>query len=180
MFPKLTKEGYAIESYRIINPQLDNFIIKDVFKLVVMAHDVNSLIQSNTNGLIAIYDASGFTFHHFMRVVSNAQTAVQFAQYGQDVSCVDVKQIHYVNCSTIVTKAVSFFKSLISKELKEKFYFHSSGYEELHNFVAKQYLPIEYGGTEGSLKDYQEDTLRKLHTYRDFLLKDENFFLLNK
>ncbi|CAG9805307.1 unnamed protein product [Chironomus riparius] len=179
-FPKLTSEGYAVESFRIISPELDNFILQDIMKLVIMSHDVNSLIQPNTNGVIAIYDASGFTIRHFMKVVSNAQTTIIFSQYGQEANCINLRQIHYVNCSSIVTKAISFFKSFLSKELRDKFYFHSVGYENLHKFIGKEYLPIEFGGTEGSLKDYQEDTLNKLHKYRDFVIKDENFFILNK
>jgi hypothetical protein len=93
---------------------------------------------------------------------------------------VNLKHIHFVNCSTVVTKAISFFKSLLSKELKEKFYFHSSGFESLHEFIDKEHLPVEYGGTQGSLKDYQENTLSNLHKYRDFVMDDENFFLVNK
>ena len=143
-----------------------------------MSHDVNSLIQPNTNGVIAIYDATGFTIRHLMKIVSHAQTTVIFSQYGQEANCINLRQIHYVNCSSIVTKAISFFKSFLSKELKEKFYFHSSGYEKLHEFIPKECLPIEFGGTEGSLKDYHELTLSKLHKYRDFVMKDENFFLI--
>jgi hypothetical protein len=145
-----------------------------------MAHDVNSLIEPNTNGLVVIHDASGFTFRHLMNIISNAQTALHFAHYGQDVSCVDLKQVHYLNCSPIVTKAISFFRSFVTKELEAKTHFHSSGYEKLYEFIDKEHLPIEFGGTAGSLKDYQDITLSKLHKYRDFVIKDENFFLVNK
>lgn len=149
-------------------------------KLVIMAHDVNSLIQPKTDGVVAIYDASGFTFRHFMNIVSNVQTALPFSQYGQEASCINLIRVHYVNCSSIFTNAISFFKSFLSKELKDKFYFDSSGFESLHEFIGKEYLPIEYGGTEGSLKDYQKITISKLQKHRDFIMKDENFFLLSK
>ncbi|XP_070509934.1 alpha-tocopherol transfer protein-like [Chironomus tepperi] len=178
VFPKLTKEGYAVESYRIINSDLNNFNLKDIMKLVIMAHDVNSLAQLNINGVIAIYDATGFTFQHFMRIISNAQTSIHFSQYGQEVSCINLIQVHYINCSSLVTKTIDFFKSFLSQELKKKLYFHSE-YEALHDFIDIDCLPVEYGGTEGSLKDYHENTLKKLHKYRDFVKMDENFFLLD-
>jgi hypothetical protein len=178
-FPKLSKEGYSIESYRIINPQLDNFVIKNIAKLVIMTHDINAFVQPNVNGVVAIYDASGFTFRHFMRTVSSSKNSMLFSKYGQEASCVNLIQVHYINCSEIVTKTIAFFKSFISKELQDKFFFHSSNYETLYDYIPKEYLPIEFGGNQGSLKDYQEDTLKKLHKYREFLMKDENFFILN-
>lgn len=147
--------------------------------MVIMNHDVDSLIHPNTYGVIVIHDASGFTFRHLMNMVSNSQIGLIFSQYGQEASCLDLKQIHYINCSSIIAKLYNFFKPFLSKELKEKNFFHSS-IESLYEFIGKEYLPIEYGGTEGTLNEYQEILLSKLHEYRDFVIKDENFFLLNE
>ena len=179
-FPKLTKEGYAIESYRIINSNLNEFILKDIFKFVVMVNDVHALLEPNTNGLVSIYDANGFTFSHFMKFVSNMQSLVHFSQYGQEASCVDIKQIHFVNCSQMLTRVISFLKPIISNELSNKFHFHTSGFETLHELIDRECLPADFGGCGGTLEQYAKNTLNNVHKYHDFLRKDENFFLINE
>ncbi|XP_070509844.1 alpha-tocopherol transfer protein-like [Chironomus tepperi] len=180
IFPKLTKEGYAIESYRIIDSNIDDFILKDIFKYVVMVNDGYALIEPDTNGLITIYDANGFTLSHFMRFVTNMPIIHHFSQYGQEAYCVDLKQIHFINCSQTLTRVISFLKPVIGKELQKKFVFHDSGLETLHEIIDKDCLPTDVGGSNGTFKEYADIAFKIVQKYHDFLNKDENFFLLNE
>jgi hypothetical protein len=142
-----------------------------------MFTDVHSIIEPNVNGLVSIYDASGFTFSHFMKFVTNVQILMHFSKYGQEASCVDLKQVHFVNCSQMLTKVVAFLKPFITDELAANFNFHTSGFETLHKFIDRECLPIEYGGYEGTLEEYHEYTIKNVEKYQDYLKNDENFFL---
>ena len=145
-----------------------------------MVHDLTALNEPNTNGLIAIFDAKKFTFWHFMKLVSHAPTAINFLQYVQEADCIDIRQIHFINCSPIVNKVISFLTPFFTRELSESMNFHSSGFESLHKFVSKEYLPIEYGGCKGTLAEYMDYTVKNLRKHRDFVENNENFFLLNQ
>jgi hypothetical protein len=132
----------------------------------------------DTNGTISIFDAKGFTFRQLLKIISNATSGTHFIQYGQEAICNIVRQTHVINCSWIATKGVSFFKPFLSKEVRENMHFHTN-IETLHDFVSKDYLPVEYGGNEGSLDEYAESSFNNLRKHRDFLINSDNFFILN-
>ncbi|XP_070509783.1 alpha-tocopherol transfer protein-like [Chironomus tepperi] len=178
--PKKTKDGCTVEVYRLVDPSLDYFSLKDLFKSVFMIHDLTSLKEPNTNGLIAIFDAKNFSIWHFMKMVSHAPTVINFLQYVQEADCIDIRQIHYVNCSSIVSKVQRFIKPFITRELSEIMHFHSSNYDGLHEYVSKDCLPVDFGGCEGTLDEYMEDTLSNLRKHRDFITNNDNFFLLKQ
>ena len=144
-----------------------------------MINDVNDTLEPNTNGLVSIYDANGFTLRHFLKLVSHASTVMHFLQYGQEATCLNLKQIHVVNCSSIVSKVISFFKPFFSKEVRESMYFHTN-LETLYEFVSKEYLPVEFGGFDGSVDEYMKISVDKLHEHRDFVTKTDNFFIIHE
>ncbi|KAL7036742.1 hypothetical protein ACKWTF_008922 [Chironomus riparius] len=176
--PKLSKEGYSIEIHQIVDPNASNFNLTHLFRACFMIHDMNDTIEHTENGVVAIFDAEKFTFQHLIKLLSHPSASMHFLQYGQEATCMEIKQVHIINCSSVINRVVSFLKPFFTKELYEKLHLHTSGYETLHNFVDKDCLPIEFGGCEGSLNDYMEDTLKNLHIHRDFVSDDKNFFLL--
>ncbi|KAL7036740.1 hypothetical protein ACKWTF_008920 [Chironomus riparius] len=179
-FPKLSKEGYAIESARVVNQNASNFNMKDALKLAIISHDTHALIGSNNKGIIQIYDASEFTFKHFIKVVSNIQAAIHYTQYGSGLTYVQPKQVHFLSCSTFISKIISMLKPFFSKEIMESIHCHSSSFETLHKFIDKECLPIEFGGNNGTLEEHMKNTLWNLQNNRDYINNDENFFLLDK
>ncbi|XP_070509782.1 alpha-tocopherol transfer protein-like [Chironomus tepperi] len=179
-FPKLSKEGYLIESYRAVSFNPDDFILKDMIRVQYMIHDMNNVIKPDINGIISIYDTNGFTFSYFTKILSQLPTMIHFMQFGQDSTCVDVKQLHVVNCSQIVSKFVSIIKPFLSKEFRDNMHFHPNGFESLHKFIDKEYLPVEFDGCNGSLNDYFEETLRNLHEHIEYVANDDNFFLIHE
>ncbi|KAL7036744.1 hypothetical protein ACKWTF_008924 [Chironomus riparius] len=179
-FPKLTKERYCVDSYRIVSSNPNDFILKDIIKLLYMIHDMSNIIKPDMDGVVIIYDAKEFSLSHFIKLLSQGQTVLHFMQFGQETTCVDIKQIHIINCSYVVSKLVSFIKPFLTKQLKDTMHFHHTGFEILHKFIDKECLPVDYGGSEGTLKEYMENIIRNLHKYSEFVGNDENFFLTNE
>jgi len=158
---------------------LSDFCIKDLFRYILMIQDLHSLVGPNINGVIQIYDSTGFTFQHMMKVVSNIQAAIHYSQYGQGYVYIKLKQVHFVHCSSIMRKLLSLLKPFFTKELMEIIHCHSSGFESLHKFIDKEYLPIEYDGSNGTFDEHMKNTLENMQNNRDFVKNDENFFLLS-
>jgi hypothetical protein len=133
-----------------------------------------------THGDMCIFDAKGLTIWHLMKMASSVNAIRLFMRYVQEAAALKLMQNHFVNCSSVLTKVMSFLKPFMKKELSDAMYFHTSGFESLHEFIPKEYLPVEYDGTNESLEDYSKKTVKNLHDIRDYLIKDENFFIANE
>jgi len=179
-FPKLTKEKYHIAGFRLINFDSRNFVTNDVVKYILMFQDMMHVKVPMIHGDLCIFDAKGLTIWHLMKMVSSVNAIRLFMRYVQEAAATKLKQNHFVNCSSVLTKVISFLKPFMNKELSDNMHFHTSGFEALHKFIPKEYLPVEYEGTEESLDDYSKKTVSYLHDVRDYLIKDENFFISNE
>ena len=166
--------------YRLANYDSNNFILNDILKAIFALSDMIWHCVPYTEGTIGIFDAQGFSFSHFMKFMSNIKSISLFIQYGQEAAFVDAKQIHIINCSPIVPKVFNFFKHFMNKHVTDNTHFHSSGLETLHEYIDKEYLPIEYGGSCGTLDDFVKVNIDNLYKHREFVTKNDYFFLLNK
>lgn len=162
-----------------MNTSPENFHLNDIFKYIVMVHDIMNIYQPQNDGDIFIFDAKEFAFWHFMKVVGNLLNVRTFMKYEEGVCPVRAKKNHVINCSPTLVKFAAFLKPFISKEVNETFHYHTS-VETLHDFVPKELIPVEYGGTLGKFEDHFQKTVENLNKYRDYLLKDENFFIQQK
>lgn len=70
-------------------------------------------------------------------------------------------------------------KPFVKKELFDVMHFHTSGYESLHEFIPKEILPNEYGGSGGPIDNFYQTSLEHLHRNSDYLKNDDNWKLLN-
>jgi len=166
--------------YRLANFDSNNFILNDIFKAIFLSSDIIWHCVPYTEGTIGIFDAHGFSFSHFMKFVSNINGVSIFTQYGQEAAFTDTIQTHVVNCSPIITKLWNFCKHFLNRHVTDNTYFHSSGFETLHEYINKECLPVEYGGSCGTMDEFVKINIDNLYKHREFVSKNENFFLLNK
>lgn len=47
--------------------------------------------------------------------------------------------------------------------------------DSLYEQIPKEYLPVEYGGNNGSYDDLVKDLENKFYSYRDYFLEEEKF-----
>lgn len=145
-----------------------------------MVQDTMCILTEIIDGNVCIFDAKGLTIWHVMKAIGDPSTVKFFFKYIQEASPIKIKQNHFVNCSAILKKLMGFLKSFMKKELSDTLHFHTSGLETLHEFIDKEILPEEYGGTAGCLEDYFKQTLCSLYDHRDYLMNDDNFFVSTK
>lgn len=154
-----------------------NFITADVIKYIFMIQDMMSVKSPNVNGEMCIFDAKGLTVWHVMKLASNVSAIRHFMKYVQEAAPIRLIQNHYVNCTPALSKVMALLKPFMKKEMSENMHFHTNGFESLHKFVPANCLPEEYEGTQGKLEDYFNTTVANIKDLRDYLIKDENFFL---
>lgn len=144
-----------------------------------MVQDMCAVEAPKINRNIFIYDAKGATFKHFMKLVTNLATVLHFLYYEEHYIHINIINNHFVNCSPILNKVINLVSPFLKKESVENMVFHSS-FDTLHEYIDRDCLPVEYDGNCGTLDEFHDINLKQLCKNRDYLSKEENFFLPNE
>lgn len=146
----------------------------DVFKAGKMILDV--ACQENVNaqifGVIAIFDMTGMGFSHYKSMTPTLIKNVVFAWQNYHVR---PQQLEFINSPAYINVALSIFKSFMSDKMKGRVKVHFGGVEKAETIVAKDILPVEYGGSGDSLNYLGQFWLDKLLEYRDWFAEDEGY-----
>lgn len=71
---------------------------------------------------------------------------------------------------------MTLFRSLLNDKMKERFNVHSTGdFSILHDSVGKDVLPEEYGGTNGTLKDHNDELISLMESKLGWLKEQTKF-----
>lgn len=164
--------------FRLIDSDSRNFNFNDAVKYIFMAQDMMHI--SINDGVIAegescIFDAKDFSIWHFLKLGSAISTVRLFMRYVQEAVPHHLSQNHFVNCSPILTKIIALIRPFMNKELCDTMHFHTTGLETLYEFVPKEFLPTEYGGSLGSLEEFYDKSLEAMDSKRDYLRDDDNW-----
>uniref|UniRef100_A0A8D8Q2R0 Alpha-tocopherol transfer protein-like n=1 Tax=Cacopsylla melanoneura TaxID=428564 RepID=A0A8D8Q2R0_9HEMI len=177
--PKRTKEGYQIYLHRLNETDPDKFDFLAYSKTFFILIDTRLKLETDIPaGDIPVFDMTGFTFKHMTRLMSVLGPLRRYMQITQDTHPVRLQQIHIINTTSIVKQLMNFIKPLMNSEVKKLLHLHSS-MDTFTEFVPLEILPVEYGGTGGTLAEMRETASKKIEENRDWLLtnpwiSDEN------
>ncbi|KAL7036735.1 hypothetical protein ACKWTF_008915 [Chironomus riparius] len=176
---KATPENYKVSILRLIDYNSTNFVFNDVIKTFFMFADLR-LVSPDPNpeladGEIPIFDMKGMTIWHLFRI--NFSTLRLYFKYVQEAHPVRVTQCHIINCTPLLTKIMSLIRPLLKPEVAARLQFHSPDTDTLFKCIPKEVLPIEYGGTSGSIRDMKEYWMKKLIERRNYLKNDSNWIV---
>lgn len=135
-------------------------------------YDTDGVISE---GEISIMDMKNMGWRHLMKAVANIMTAKIYSKFVEEASPMRIVQAHVINPTPTVYKLFTIFKSFVKQELLDVFHFHNS-MESLYEFVPREYLPKEWGGTDDiTIEEVRQDYLKKMEKFRDFLMDDDNW-----
>lgn len=101
-------------------------------------------------GVLVILDVKGASFGH---VVQGTPSVVKQLIYSvQGCFPIKIKSIHVVNLPRYMTVLFNVFKKFFSKKMRERLIV-SSDDNVLRETFPKELMPVEYGGTNGSIND---------------------------
>jgi len=67
--------------------------------------------------------------------------------------------VHYVNPPKFVARLVNFFKMFMPTKIQNRIVVHET-FDTLYEYIPKDVLPDEYGGTAGSIEKFEEDLIK--------------------
>jgi CRAL/TRIO domain len=101
-----------------------------------------------------------------------------FFKYLQDAHPVKIVQLHVVNCTPVVNKAMLLIKPFIYAKLYNALKFHNAGsYDSLYESIPREILPSDLGGDAQSMADLKKHWVKVLNDHRDFVMNDDYFKL---
>lgn len=119
---------------------------------------VNPDEGSIPDGEVPIFDMGGISYRHLPKLVFS--TLKMYLKYTQEAHPVRVRQVHIVNCSSLLGYLHSIAKPLVHAEVMKRVHFHAPNSDTLNNFIPIEMLPEEYGGFGGKIGDLKEECLK--------------------
>ncbi|KAK3865838.1 hypothetical protein Pcinc_028582 [Petrolisthes cinctipes] len=85
------------------------------------------------------------------------------------------KGLNYINTPAAFDTVFNIFKSFMKEKMKRRVHIHGSDMESLYKEVPRDILPVEYGGTNGTIEEIKNHWLQRVDARRDWLLEDEKY-----
>ncbi|XP_059049311.1 alpha-tocopherol transfer protein-like [Achroia grisella] len=170
--PGLTPKGYRVILARALDKTLDPSHLNNVFKLAMMMGDIrlNEELEG-VAGDVYVLDASILAPSHLGKISPGA--IKRFLICIQEAYPVKLKEVHVVNVSPLVDAVLSMVKPFLKEKIKKRIFIHHD-LETLYEYVPKDILPVEFGGTSGHIDEIQKAWEKKLGEYKDWFLAEES------
>uniref|UniRef100_A0A2H1WHQ3 SFRICE_008001 n=1 Tax=Spodoptera frugiperda TaxID=7108 RepID=A0A2H1WHQ3_SPOFR len=170
--PGLTPSGRRVTICKALDKKLDPAQLNDAFKIAMMIGDVRLMEEiEGVAGDIYILDASVVSPSHLGKLSPSALK--KFFICVQEAYPIKLKEVHVVNSTPLVETVYNVIKPFLKEKMRQRIHFHSS-YTALHEFVPKELLPTEYGGTGCPLDEINSAWIKKLEEYKDWFKAQEN------
>ncbi|XP_071526874.1 alpha-tocopherol transfer protein-like isoform X9 [Panulirus ornatus] len=129
--------------------------------------------QASVTALVSVEDWADLQFSHVVLFTPTfAKKCMTLFQEGYPVR---PKGLNYINTPAAFDTVFNIFKSFMKEKMKRRVHIHGSDLESLYKEVPKEVLPVEYGGTNGTIEEIKKYWLDRVDARRDWLLDDENY-----
>ncbi|EAA43295.4 AGAP012165-PA, partial [Anopheles gambiae str. PEST] len=151
------------------------YTIQEVFRYNTMMSDIMMKEDDNlvVAGQVGILDLANVTSAHFLQFTPTF--VKKMTMMSQEGSPLRQKGFHYINTPTGFETVFNMFKSFMSEKNRSRLYVHGSNLEKLYQHIPKRLLPKEYGGEGDSLKDITANWEKKILSYREYFLEEDQY-----
>ncbi|XP_070540453.1 alpha-tocopherol transfer protein-like [Ptychodera flava] len=173
MLPTRDQEGRKVGIMRPKKWDVKKFGVWDVMKIGMMSYDmILRDEETQINGVVDLMDLEGFTMSHLSQF--GPRMAMKAAPImNQDTLPIRMKSMNALNESGFFDALFAIIKPFLKEKIKKRMHVHGEDLTTLHEEISSSALPVEYGGSAGSI----EDSSKK---WADYILSKENEFLAMK
>lgn len=173
-----TPTGYSgplISIIRTAAYDINKYSFSDIIKVGTMISDIQLMEEDNcsVSGMIEIMDMTNVTANHLFHL--NPSVVKKCAAYTDEAMPFRHKGIHFVCTIPQFESAYNTLKKLMGNKDNRKIQIHGNDLESLYKFVPKECLPVEYGGTNGTIEEIIQHWSKKILDYRDFFIEEQNY-----
>ncbi|XP_075166388.1 alpha-tocopherol transfer protein-like [Haematobia irritans] len=125
------------------------------------------------NGIVCLCDFADATAAHLMQITPTI--AKQFANFYEKALPVRVKNFFFINLEKHVQQFLSVILPLLPEKFRNRIILCGENLNELGEKLPKKYLPIEYGGENGSVKKWHIENEKIWDDSREYFKQNSNY-----
>ncbi|XP_055917854.1 uncharacterized protein LOC129950080 [Eupeodes corollae] len=173
-------EGPCINIIRATIYDTNVYKFADVLRLGVMLGEIMMLEDDNSviSGYIEIMDMQNVGASHLFQLHPNLLR--KCSVYADEANPMRQKGTHFINVPPAFDFGFRGLKAIFPEKVTKRIFVHPDKSETLYSHVPKKYLPIEYGGENGTIAEIIASTEKKFLSYREYFKEGVNFGIKNK
>ncbi|XP_055372812.1 uncharacterized protein LOC129606495 [Condylostylus longicornis] len=154
----------------------DKYTFAEIVKVQTIITEIEMLEDDNfvVAGCIEILDLANVTKKHLLHLDLNVMKKVSV--YSDKAMPVRQKGVHFINLPNGFFKVFNIIKAFQSEKIKRRIFVHNErNMESLYEHISQDYLPVEYGGNNGTISDIIDYWEKKIIEYRDYFIEEDNY-----
>ncbi|KAJ9589250.1 hypothetical protein L9F63_017549 [Diploptera punctata] len=171
--PVLTPSGYRATLLCLRECDPDKFNVRSITTRILNSLDLRLRMEPRCLNNIMLIDLQGFTMAHYSKLSPTHALSRKALLCIQDAFPLRLAQVHFINAPAFIGNIMKMFRPFLKEKLFNKFHFHCSGFESLHQQVPPEVLPQEYGGLLESTRVLTDRWNAELVRMRDWLLTEQ-------
>ncbi|XP_053962517.1 retinaldehyde-binding protein 1-like [Anastrepha ludens] len=156
----LPADKYTFEQFSRAVSHLQEIIIRD---------DDYAIIS----GMISIIDVEDCTPAHVMQMTPSIMKKMSI--HAEEAVPLRPQQQHFIHIPSGFEAFFNLMKPLMTKKQQERISVHADKLDRFYDHVPQRYLPVEYGGDNGTIKDIIDYTNKQLDEYREYFKENLNY-----
>lgn len=145
------------------------------------------------NGFLNILDLKDVTMGHFLQMTPSY--AKKMTVFQEEAVPIRTKGMNFINTPAGFDKIFNMFKPMMSKKnqgrvcskpykhninnrfnvISLQLFVHGNNFDSLYEQVPQKYLPIEYGGENGSIEELIKDWEQRILAYKQYWVEENNY-----
>ncbi|KAL4097280.1 hypothetical protein QTP88_022080 [Uroleucon formosanum] len=159
------------------DPDHEMFEYLSLFKYLIMWMNYTLLKYGTCEGMIIVIDSKGLNWHHIVKLpIGIAGKMLKFMEVGLPVR---LKAVHVLNAGPAMQMIMKMVTRFANQELLEKITLHPVGSDDIFNYISRDELPAEIGGSGKSHSFFNDELYNDLIDIRDDFL-EQNEILNNQ
>ncbi|VVC27775.1 Cellular retinaldehyde binding/alpha-tocopherol transport,CRAL/TRIO, N-terminal domain,CRAL-TRIO lipid [Cinara cedri] len=166
VLPKLTPQANRVVIVNI--KPIENHVKLDFSLLIKLSISYLDLyvMEEPLRGAVLVLDIKHLPLGQFMNIEpTQIKTFIKMTLNSFPIS---LKGIHFINPPSFIGQVITFLKMFLPNKIKNRIFVHDT-LESLQQFVPKNVLPDQYGGTDGDLDEITQNWFEYFKSKDEFL-----------
>jgi len=130
--------------------------------------------QAQVKGIVVLHDVGEATAQHARMM--NPVIAKKGLTIFEEAYPARPKAMHFLNFPPVMQGVFTMMQSFLTEKMRKRNQVHQKGdYVKLYEEIGKDVLPEEYGGSNGSVKDIQNDWMKRVLENKDWFAEQTQY-----
>lgn len=171
---KLDNQGRLIIIVRSTRHDPRIHKVPDLVKISIMLIELamKNNVTASVYGCAMFYDVINPTLRHIFQF--RPYILMNMIHTWQSCYPIRIRSMNMINAPAFVDVTVKIIKSFMTEKMKSRFHIYSHMSLSCFKDIPANILPIEYGGTDGTIQELTDYWKKVSEENRDWLMNDEN------